>query len=154
MIPDSVREVLEEYKLTALELEPSTTRISEATARQIGVSMGQVAKAILLKARTGRFYLAICPGDKRICREKAAETIGSAVRMANETETGLVTGFKPGGICPFGIKRADILIDWGLAKYATIYPAAGSSGAVVAMSFSQLQVITGARVVDIIEDDD
>jgi prolyl-tRNA editing enzyme YbaK/EbsC (Cys-tRNA(Pro) deacylase) len=153
MIPDKVRRILESYNLAALEFEPGSTQTAEAAARQIGVTMGQIAKSILLKARSGRFCLVICPGDRRICRKKARQTIGSEVRMAREEETALVTGFKPGAVCPFGIQGVDILLDWSLAKYNTIYPAAGSDGSGVAVSFAQLQMITGARVVDVMLDE-
>lgn len=154
MIPDKVRAVLEEHYLTVLELGPGSCQPPATAARRIGVAVAQIARSILLKAETNRYYLVICPGDKLICAQKARLATGSVVRMAHEAETGLVTGFKPGGICPFGLQGVDILLDWNLAKHETIYPTAGSSGALVAMNFSQLQTITGARVVDIMLDED
>jgi prolyl-tRNA editing enzyme YbaK/EbsC (Cys-tRNA(Pro) deacylase) len=154
MIPEKVQQVLDEYNLTALEFEPGSTPTSEAAARQIGVAVGQIAKSILLKAKTGQFYLVICPGDKRICNKKARQVIGSKVRMAREDETAQVTGFKPGGVCPFGLKGVKILIDWSLSEHETIYPAAGNDASGVPMTFAQLQAITGARVVDLMLEGD
>lgn len=149
MIPDKVRHVLEANNLKALEFEPGSTPTSELAAQQIGVAVGQIAKSMVLKAKTGQFYLAICPGDRRICSKKAKQVIGSKVRMANGDETEAATGFKPGGVCPFGVEGVEILIDERLADYETIYPAAGNDASGVPVTFAQLQAITRARVVDV-----
>lgn len=154
MIPEKVRKVLNDHNLSALEFEPGSTPTSADAARRIGVAVGQIAKSMLLKAGTGRFYLALCPGDKRICSKKARQAIGSKVRMAQGDETEQVTGFKPGGVCPFGIEGIEVLIDRGLAQYATIYPAAGNDASGVPISFSQLQEITAAREVDLMREED
>lgn len=154
MIPEKVRKVLNDHNLTALEFEPGSTPTSADAARRIGVAVGQIAKSMLLKAGTGRFYLALCPGDKRICSKKARQAIGSKVRMAQGEETEQVTGFKPGGVCPFGIEGIEVLIDRSLAQYATIYPAAGNDASGVPISFSQLQEITAAREVDLMREED
>ncbi len=149
MIPDKVRCVLEEHNLKAMEFAPGRTPTSELAAQQLGVSVGQIAKSMVLKAKSGQFYLAICPGDRRICSKKAKLAIGSKVRMADADETEAATGFKPGGVCPFGLEDLEILIDKGLAVYETIYPAAGNDASGVPVTFTQLQTITKARVVDV-----
>jgi prolyl-tRNA editing enzyme YbaK/EbsC (Cys-tRNA(Pro) deacylase) len=149
MIPGKVRRILLEHNLTALEFASGSTPTSELAAQQLGVTVGQIAKSMVLKAKSGSFYLAICPGDKRICSKKARQEIGSKVRMANSDETEAATGFKPGGVCPFGVEGLEVLIDKGLADYETIYPAAGNDASGVPVTFSQLQAISKARVVDI-----
>lgn len=153
MIPEKVRKILENHNLAALEFEPGSTPTSVDAARRIGVAVGQIAKSMLLKAKTGQFYLVICPGDKRVCSKKARQAIGSKVRMAQGEETEQVTGFKPGGVCPFGLDDVEVLIDQGLSQYETIYPAAGNDASGVPVSFEQLQAITKARVVDVMRDD-
>jgi prolyl-tRNA editing enzyme YbaK/EbsC (Cys-tRNA(Pro) deacylase) len=42
----------------------------------------------------------------------------------------------------------EILLDRRLKEFTTIYPAAGTDSSGVAMSFEQLQRITGGRVCD------
>ena len=149
MIPEKVRLILDENNLIAREFAPGSTPTSELAAQQLGVSVGQIAKSMVLKAKSGEFFLVICPGDRRICSKKAKQEIGSKVRMANGDETEAASGFKPGGVCPFGIDGMEVLIDKGLADYETIYPAAGNDASGVPMTFTQLQAITNARVVDV-----
>jgi prolyl-tRNA editing enzyme YbaK/EbsC (Cys-tRNA(Pro) deacylase) len=149
MIPLRVTEILNAYGLDALEFEPGSTPTSELAAARIGVAVGQIAKSMLFKGKNGAFYLAVCPGDRRVCSKKMKNVTGTKVRMAREDETETMTGFKPGGVCPFGVSEVEILIDIGLADYATIYPAAGTDASGVPVTFELLKQITGARPVDV-----
>ncbi len=149
MIPEKVKQVLDAHNLKALEFEPGSTPTSELAAEQIGVAVGKIAKSMVLKAKTGAFYLMICPGDRRICSKKAKLAVGSKVRMANSEETEAATGFLPGGVCPFGVEGVEMLIDEKLAAYDMIYPAAGNDASGVPVTFDLLRAITGARVVDV-----
>ncbi len=151
MIPQRVREILKAHDLEALEFEPGSTPTSESAAEKIGVEVGQIAKSMLFKGKNGSFYLAVCPGDLRVCSKKMKQETGTKVRMARGEETEQVTGYRPGGVCPFGVEAAELLIDIGLADYPTIYPAAGTDASGVPVTFDKLKQITGARVVDVME---
>lgn len=149
MIPAKVQQVLDAHGLKALEFAPGSTPTSELAAEQIGVAVGQIAKSMVLKAKTGAFFLMICPGDRRICSKKAKQVVGSRVRMATSEETEAATGFLPGGVCPFGVEGLEVLLDEALAAYDVIYPAAGNDASGVPVTFAQLRALTGARVVDV-----
>ncbi|MCW8944944.1 MAG: YbaK/EbsC family protein [Sedimenticola sp.] len=146
-----MKEILDAQGLSALEFEPGSTPTSELAAARIGVTVGQIAKSMLFKGKNGSFYLAVCPGDLRVCSKKMKQVLGTKVRMARGDETEQVTGFKPGGVCPFGVTGVEILIDNGLADYDTVYPAAGTDASGVPVTFERLKQITGARAVDVME---
>jgi len=151
MIPEAVRNILNENHLTALEFEPGSTPTSEAAAKRIGVEVGQIAKSMVFKGKNGNYFLVVCPGDRRVSSKKLRKAIGTKARMARHDETEEVSGFKPGGVCPFGIQELDIYIDIGLAEYETIYPAAGNDASGVPITFAVLKAITGANEVDVME---
>jgi len=151
MIPEKVKVILDEHGLSALEFEPGSTPTSELAAKRIGVSVGQIAKSMVFKGKDGRFFLVVCPGDRRISSKKVRRVMGTKARMARHEETALVTGFKPGGVCPFGVEGIDIYIDVGLAQYETIYPAAGNDASGVPLSYDLLSSIIGATAVDVME---
>jgi prolyl-tRNA editing enzyme YbaK/EbsC (Cys-tRNA(Pro) deacylase) len=69
--------------------------------------------------------------------------------MATAEETEDVTGFRPGGVCPFGIEGVEILVDRSLERWATVYPAAGTDSSGVPMTCAQLLAITGGRPCDV-----
>ncbi len=119
-IPDVVQHVLDEYNLQALTFEPGSTPTSEMAAHKIGCAVGQIAKSMLFKGKDGTFRLFLCPGDKRVDNKKLKNLLTIKARMASAEETQSITGFKPGAVCPFGIKDLDIYIDCGLSVYQTI----------------------------------
>jgi prolyl-tRNA editing enzyme YbaK/EbsC (Cys-tRNA(Pro) deacylase) len=151
MIPDKVRQVLERHGLQALEFEPGSTPTAELAARRIGVETGQIAKSLLFRDRAGAYRLVVCPGDKRLSSQVLKRVLGPRASMTGPEETEQVTGFRPGGVCPFGLEGVEILLDEALAHQATIYPAAGTDATGVPMTFDQLVAITGGRLVDLSE---
>ncbi|MDJ0833369.1 MAG: YbaK/EbsC family protein [Gammaproteobacteria bacterium] len=149
MIPAQVRKVLDAHGLQALEFEVGSTPTSEMAAQRIGCEVGQIAKSMLFKGKDGAFRLIVCAGDRRVDNRKLKQALGVKARFANSVETEQVTGFKPGGVCPFGLDHIDTLIDISLQRFAIIYPAAGNDASGVALSFAQLQQITNASLCDV-----
>ncbi len=118
-------------------------------AQQLGVTVGQIAKSLLFVGKDGRFFMVVCPGDRRLSNAKLKAVTGVKSRMATAEEALGATGFGPGGVCPFGIDPGiTLFIDRSLSQYATIYPAAGTDSSGVPMTFDQLVAITGGTVGD------
>jgi prolyl-tRNA editing enzyme YbaK/EbsC (Cys-tRNA(Pro) deacylase) len=151
MIPEKVRRVLDRAGLEAVEFDEGTTPTAPMAAAVLGVEVGQIAKSLLFKGKDERFYMVLCPGDRRVSNAKLKATVGVKTRMATAEETLTMTGFPPGGVCPFGVEGVDVLIDRHLERWATIYPAAGTDGSGVPMTLAQLESLTGARVADLTE---
>lgn len=153
MIPERVIEVLDKHGLTALEFEPGSTPTSESAAARIGVQVGQIAKSILLCGKDKQFRLAIMPGDRKISSAKFKKISGVKHRMASEQETLEQTGFRVGGVCPFGLEGIiTIYLDAGLKEYDLIYPAAGTDASGVPIRFQQLVEITRGQVCSLAQD--
>ncbi len=151
MIPDKVKHLLEGHGLAAIEFAQGTTPTAPMAAAALGVEVGQIAKSLLLKGKNERFYMVLCPGDRRVTNAKLKAALGVKTRMATAEETVAVTGFPPGGVCPFGVDGVEVLIDRHLERWPTVYPAAGTDGSGVPMTFEQLRAITGGRVADLSE---
>ena len=145
MIPDKVRRALEAAGLKALEFEPGSTPTAPLAAARIGVEVGQIAKSLLFRSKDGSYHLVVCAGDKRVSSSKLKALVGSKASMADAEETLRVTGFPPGGVCPFGLEGVSIWIDESLAAWSTVYPAAGTDSTGVPTSFESLLAITGGR---------
>jgi len=150
-IPLSVRSFLEKHGLSALEFEPGSTPTAEKAAQRIGVPVGQIAKSLLFKGKDNVYRLVVAAGDRKINSGALKRATGAKHRMASREETEAVTGFLPGGVCPFGLEDSDvtILLDASLNAYETIYPAAGTDATGVPLSPDYLQQITGAEKVDV-----
>ncbi|MGA2640916.1 MAG: YbaK/EbsC family protein [Spirochaetia bacterium] len=149
MIPEKVRSILDAHGLQAKEFAPGSTATSVLAARQLGVTVGQIAKSLLFVGKDGRFFMVVCPGDKRLSNSKLKAVTSVKSRMASVEEAQGATGFGPGGVCPFGVDSGIALfIDKSLSLYQTIYPAAGTDSSGVPMTFDQLVTITGGTVGD------
>jgi prolyl-tRNA editing enzyme YbaK/EbsC (Cys-tRNA(Pro) deacylase) len=148
MIPAKVQKVLEANGLSALEFEPGSTPTAEMAAARIGVEVSRIAKSLLFKAKDGAYYMVVCPGDKRLPSSALKRASGSKLSMTDPDETERVTGYRPGGVCPFAISGVKILLDKDLGKFETVYPAAGSDSTGVPTTLEQLASITGGELVD------
>lgn len=150
-IPVKVRAFLESHNLNALEFEPGSTPTAETAAQRIGVPVGQIAKSILFKGKDDRYRLVVAAGDKKINSGALKRATGAKHRMATADETKEITGFLPGGVCPFGLEGAplEILLDGSLDAYETVYPAAGTDATGVPLAPAYLQQITGGVKVEV-----
>jgi prolyl-tRNA editing enzyme YbaK/EbsC (Cys-tRNA(Pro) deacylase) len=153
MIPEKVRKVLEANGLEALEFEPGSTPTAELAAARIGVEVSRIAKSLLFKGRDGAYYMVVCPGDKRLPPSALKRAAGTKLSMTDAEETERVTGYKPGGVCPFAIEGVRLLLDMELGDYETVYPAAGTDATGVPTSLGQLARITGGELVDFSAED-
>ena len=144
-IPAKVQAFLKSHNLSALEFEPGSTPTAEKAAERIGVPVGQIAKSILFKGKDDAFRLVVAAGDRKINSGALKRATGAKHRMANAEETEIMTGFLPGGVCPFGLEGSPvaILLDVSLDAYDTVYPAAGTDATGVPISPDYLQQITG-----------
>lgn len=143
MIPDKVKAILDANGLAALEFEEGSTPTAESAAAKIGVEVGQIAKSLLFQGASGRAAMIVCAGDKKISSGKVKRLCGEKMSMTSAEKTFALTGFWPGGVCPFGVENIPIYIDESLSRWETIYPAAGTNSTGVPMTFAQLLSIAG-----------
>jgi prolyl-tRNA editing enzyme YbaK/EbsC (Cys-tRNA(Pro) deacylase) len=143
MIPEKVREALEARGLAAVEFEPGSCATSALAAQRFGVEVSRIAKSLLFVGKDGRYFLVVCPGDRKISSSKLKGITGVKSRMATSEETRERTGFLPGGVCPFGVgKDIRIYVDSSLSRDAEIIPAAGTDSSGVPMSYQKLLAVT------------
>jgi len=152
MVPAKVQACLDEHQLSVLQFEPGSTPTSELAAEKIGVAVGQIAKSMLFKAKDGTFHLVVCAGDLRVCSKRMKKHLGVKARMATVDETFDITEFKPGGVCPFGITKAQVHIDSSLSAYGQVYPAAGTDSTGVPTTYDQLLLITSGLTCDVMQE--
>lgn len=154
MIPAKVQEVLQTHGLSVLEFEAGSTPTAEMAAQRIGVECSRIAKSLLFKGKDSQYYMVVCTGEKRLSSSVLKKISGTKLSMTSADETEAVTGYRPGGVCPFAVSGIRILLDKDLGDYETVYPAAGSDSTGVPISLSQLASITGGEIVDLLPADE
>lgn len=153
MIPEKVRAELERLGLEALQFEPGSTPTAPLAAARIGVQVGQIAKSLLFRAKDGRYHMIVCAGDRRVNSSKLKALAGGKCSMADGEEALRVTGYPPGGVCPYGIDPdvVTVWIDESLAVWDRVYPAAGTDSTGVPTSFDTLRELASGRTCAVTE---
>ena len=146
-----VRQALAELGIDAEIRElPATTRTAVEAARSVGCEVAQIAKSIVFAgAQSGRAYVVVARGTDRVDEAKLAAVAGEAVRKPDAAFVRETTGFAIGGVPPLAHGDATkVLVDARLAAMPSVWAAAGSPFAVVALTPSQLTA-SGAEIADL-----
>ena len=123
------------------------TETADASARELSVGLECIVKSLVFTAGNEP-VIALLPGDRKADMKAVARTLGARkVRLANPEMVLEWTGFSVGAVPPLGHRR-DILIlmDDGIPAERFIYPAAGERNNAFETTFSELKMLTGAKV--------
>ena len=140
---------------TPLWLEVAA-RTSQEAADALGVSLGQIAKSVVFRRKSdGAAVMVIASGDKRVDESKLKAHTGSLGR-ADADYVKARTGFSIGGVSPLGFAPQDgegpqLYIDRELTRFDVIWAAAGHPNGVFKMTPAELERLTGAPVIDVVE---
>lgn len=123
----------------------ATARTATDAARALGVEIGQIVKTLVFLVG-GRPVVALVAGDRRCRVEALAPALGleGAVERADAAAVRAATGFAIGGVAPLGHPAPlPCAIDSSLARFATLWAAAGHPHVVFATRRAELLRLTG-----------
>lgn len=135
--------------LEIIEFSKGETKTCELAAASLGVEPAQIAKSLLFVGKTRNVMVVTC-GDRRVNVKKLKEHFGEKFRFARLEEVEQLTGFSPGGVCPFALPSdISIIIDKSLEKFPVVYAAAGNDASAVPVTARQLLEITKGDFLDV-----
>jgi Cys-tRNA(Pro) deacylase len=125
------------------------TPTAEDAARAVGCALGQIVKSLVFDC-DGRSIVVLVPGDRRADRRKIAEAAGChAARIAGPDQVQDATGFAPGAVAPFPLRRVEsVFIDRSLLKHRVVWIGAGSERHMAAVSPPDLVRLARAEPMD------
>ncbi|MFZ5942811.1 MAG: YbaK/EbsC family protein [Bacillota bacterium] len=141
---ERVKEYLKKQKtkLEVIEFPEGATQTCELAAQALGVEPAQIAKTLLFVGKRINVLVVTC-GDEKVDTKKLKEYFSDKFRFAKADEVEEVTGFPPGGVCPFALKNEiPIVIDKSISRFSVVYAAAGNAGSAVPVTAEQLLEIT------------
>lgn len=147
-----VQKALETLGLECQVVEMAkTTRSAKDAAQAVGCRVEQIVKSLVFKGKhSQKAILVVASGVNRVNEKKLAEFVAEPVEMPDADFVRQKTGFAIGGVPPIGhTNPLETFIDEDLLKYSIIWAAAGNPRAVFKLTPSDLQKITGGRVVSI-----
>jgi prolyl-tRNA editing enzyme YbaK/EbsC (Cys-tRNA(Pro) deacylase) len=149
-----VRTALREAGAEArLEEFPVATRTADEAARAVGCELRQIVKSLLFDC-DGRAVLVLVPGDRRADALKVAALTGaSRARVAGPAEVEAATGYSPGAVAPFPLRRVErVLIEKSLLGEHLLWIGAGSTRHMAGLQATELVRVARAHPVDVTED--
>lgn len=132
-------------------------RTAQQAADGLGVALGQIAKSIVFRRKSDdRAVLVVTSGDRRVDEKKLEILVSPDGKRLGRADAEFVkarTGFSIGGVSPVA-HAGDVLvlIDRSLLRFNEVWAAAGHPHAVFRLMPQDMELLTGAPVVDVAVD--
>lgn len=138
-------------EIDILDLSESA-RTAQLAADALDTALGSIVKSLVFLA-DGEPFLVLVAGDRRASPEKLKRLLGARrVMIADADRVLKESGFSIGGVPPIGHDRPlPTWIDKSLARFETVYAAAGHHRAVFPIPFRTLVQITDGKVDNLTE---
>ena len=155
-LPDGVQRVAaalqEKGQPHAPRMLDNSARTAQEAADALGIAVGQIAKSIIFRRKSDdAAVLVVTSGDRRVDEKKVEAHVGKVGR-ADADFVKSRTGFSIGGVSPVAHATPPVtLIDQDLLRFDVVWAAAGHPNGVFPLHPSDLQRLTGAPVVDVVQ---
>ncbi|MCH8686442.1 Cys-tRNA(Pro) deacylase [Pedomonas mirosovicensis] len=118
-----------DFTLHTYDYAPGNQRVGLQAAEALGVSPSEVYKTLMALV-DGKPVCAIAPSDQEISLKRLASAAGGkAAQMMPVPDAERVTGYRVGGISPFGQRRAvPVFLEEGALRLPLIFLNGGQRG--------------------------
>ena len=139
------------FSVASYDYDPDAARVGLQAAQAMGVDPGQVFKT-LMALIDGAPACAIVPSDEEVNMKKLAAALGGkSAQMMKPADAERLTGYKIGGISPFGQrKRLPTAIEETALLHDRIYLNGGQRGLQVLVAPAAAIAILDAIAADLI----
>lgn len=133
------------FTVHVYDYDPDADRIGLQAAEAIGETPDRVLKTLMTLV-DGKPACAIVPSDREISMKKLAAALGGkAAQMMKPADAERITGYKVGGISPFGqTRRVPVVIEAAALAHALVYLNGGQRGLQVRLKPQDAAAALGA----------
>ena len=141
-----------DFTLHAYAYDPGSDKVGLQAAAALGEPADRVLKTLMLLL-DGKPVCAIVPSDREVSLKKLASALGGKhAEMMKPVDAERVTGFKVGGISPFGQKRrVPTIMEQAALSQALVYINGGQRGLQVRLNPADALHLLGAEAVDVVQ---
>jgi len=135
------------YELHAYDYDPDAPRVGLQAAESLGVTPDQVLKTLMTLV-DGKPVCAVLASDQEVAMKKlAAAAGGKSAQMMKPADAERMTGYRVGGVSPFGQKRqVPTIVDAGALQHAKVFVNGGQRGLQVRLSPADMVAVLPAQV--------
>ncbi len=138
------------FGLHPYDYDPDAPRIGLHAAESLGIDPGQTFKTLMAEV-DGKPVCVVVPSDIEVSMKKLAVIFGGkSAAMMKVPDAERLTGYKVGGIGPFGQKRkVPTALDETAELYDTIYINAGQRGLLLSIAPADAVTAGEMKVADL-----
>ena len=138
------------YSLATYDYEPSADRVGLQAAEALGAPASEVLKTLIVRC-DGRPACVVLASDREVSMKKLAAALGAkSAEMAPVPEAERITGYRVGGVSPFGQKkRLPTVVDAAAAALPQAFVNGGQRGLQARLAPADLVRVLDAKVAEI-----
>ena len=144
MSVDRVRNYLKKWNLEdrVIVTEESSATV-ELAAKAVGTEPARIAKSMSFLV-DGKPVMILLAGDVKTDNSKYKHTFHVKASMIRPEQLPELIGHPMGGVCPFDLKEGvTVYLDESLKRFATVFPACGSSNSAIELTIAELEKYSG-----------
>ncbi|MBD5558004.1 MAG: YbaK/EbsC family protein [Desulfovibrio sp.] len=123
---------------------PVSSATVELASAALGCDPCRIAKTLSFMA-DGKPLLVVAAGDARIDNARYKARFGAKAKMLSPEQAESLVGHAVGGVCPFAVNEGvPVYLDVSLRRFATVFPACGSSNSAIELDMQELEKYSGA----------
>jgi Cys-tRNA(Pro)/Cys-tRNA(Cys) deacylase len=141
------------FTTAVYDYDPTADRIGLQAAEAMGVPAGMVLKTLMAEV-DGKPVCVVVPSDREVSMKKLAATFGGrSAQMMKPADAERITGYRVGGISPFGQKRKfPTAIEATAMPLPAVFINAGQRGLQVRLNPQDAANVLEAKVAALIAD--
>lgn len=138
------------YDLATYDYDPDAPRVGLQAAEALGASPDRVLKTLMAQV-DGKPVCAVLASDREVAMKKlAAAAGGKSAQMMKPADAERITGYKVGGVSPFGQKkRCPTFVDRAALSHTRVFVNGGQRGLQAELAVADLVSALGAQVADL-----
>ena len=118
---------------------PVSSATVELAAQALGVEGARIAKSMSFKIGEDPIII-VMAGDARVDNSKYKAQSHTKAKMLTHEEAHELIGHDVGGVCSFALpENVKTYLDVSLKRFATVFPAAGSSNSAIEFTCEELE---------------
>ncbi len=138
------------FTLHEYDYDPDAAKIGMQAAQALGVEPARLLKTLMAKTG-GQVVCVLAPSDREVSLKKLAAAAGAKdAAMLPAAEAERITGYRVGGISPFGQKKsARVFIDASALAHPTVLFNGGRRGLQIEIAPAEIVRLLGATAVEL-----
>ena len=143
----SIEKVRAYFRSKGMENRIMEFSVSSATVELAALALGcepcRIAKTLSFSVN-GAPILIVTAGDTKIDNPKYKAQFGTKAKMLTPEDALTLVGHAVGGVCPFAVNEGvTVYLDESMKRFATVFPACGSSSSAIEMTMEDLEQHSG-----------